>query len=122
MVRTTDPVRIRAILQTDRRWAVYALGDLAPGFFEHCEWLCAPGQVPGLLLLYRAFAPPVLFALGEADTVAPLLDEIRDLPALSLHVPVHIVPLVKERWHVRTELRMWRMVFDPAAPRPATTG
>ena len=31
------------------------------------------GFLPALLLLYRGFAPPVLFALGEAEQVRPLL-------------------------------------------------
>jgi len=32
-----DVAVIRAILMRDPAWSVYALGDLAPGFFERCS-------------------------------------------------------------------------------------
>ena len=34
-----DPIpRIREILNRDREWSLYALGDLAPAESIHCEW------------------------------------------------------------------------------------
>ena len=38
MPRETDLAVIRACLAADRAWSVYALGDLAPGLFEHTLW------------------------------------------------------------------------------------
>ena len=82
----TDPAEIRTILNTDRPWAVYALGDLAPGFFEHASWFRAPDGAQALALLYRAFVPPVFFALGEAEAVHFLLPEIGREPEFYLSV------------------------------------
>jgi GNAT superfamily N-acetyltransferase len=121
MPALTDPGAIRALLETDRRWAVYALGDLAPGFFEHCRWLRPPGGEPALALLYGSFTPVVLFTLGTPEALAPLLDEINTEPALSLSVRPEIVPLLETRYRVFPKKAMWRMILDPARyqPQPA---
>lgn len=113
--RQTDLTAIRAILETDRNWAVYALGDLAPGFREHSVWHAAEGA---LLLLYRAFETPVLFTLGTPDNVAPLLDEIAPEQEMYLSIRPEILPLIKARWNVKHEARMWRMVLDRAGFQP----
>ncbi len=118
--RITDRAEIRAILETDRRWAVYALGDLAPGFFEHSEWLCARGAGTALVLLYRAFQTPVFLALGSPELVSAILDEIQERE-MYLSIPPEILPLVKARYQVRQEAAMWRMVLDPASFSPAPT-
>jgi len=123
-MRLTDRDAIRAILDTDRSWSVYALGDLAPGFFEHCRWFAGRGSAPALLLRYERFQAPVLFTLGLPADVAPLFDEIGDVNVLYLHVRPEILPLVRARFAVQSEPRMWRMVLDPArwtarAPEPA---
>lgn len=118
MSRVTGPAEIRAILETDRPWAVYALGDLAPGFFEHSEWFRAP-NAPALILLYRAFPTPVLFALGAPELVGGLLDEIGDEREMYLSIRPEVLLLVKARYEVRHETPMWRMVLDAASFCPA---
>lgn len=115
MPRLTDLTLIRAILETDRPWAVYALGDLAPGFREHAVWHAAEGA---LLLLYRAFETPVLFTLGAPENIAPLLDEIASEREMYLSLRPEILPLIKARWSVKHETPMWRMVLDPARFQP----
>jgi ribosomal protein S18 acetylase RimI-like enzyme len=120
--RLTDPNAIRAILETDRTWAVYALGDLAPGFAESAEWFTLPASdgSPALALLYRAFETPVLFTLGGARAVDGLLGEIRREPRMYLSVRPEVLPLIKTRWRVEQETAMWRMALDPARFRPAS--
>lgn len=110
-------------LTTDPAWCVYALGDLAPGLAEHCEWHTESSGPPAVLLLFRAFATPVLFAHGEPAAVAPLLDAVITEPALYLSIRPAILPLVRERWQVAVQTPMWRMTlaradFAPAAPLP----
>jgi len=58
--------RVREVLNRDRPWAVYALGDLAPDRREHCRWHLSPKQ-DGLILFYCEFGTPVLFAMGEVE-------------------------------------------------------
>jgi ribosomal protein S18 acetylase RimI-like enzyme len=120
MPRLSDPAAIRALLETDRAWSAYALADLAPGFFEHCEWRGRQTPTPAIILLYRAFEIPVLITVGAAPALASLLDEIRAVPELYLSIQPDILPLIQARWEVLVEAPMWRMVLDPAAFAAAT--
>ena len=119
-MRVTDPVAIRALLETDRAWSAYALGDLAPGYWEHCAWHATPGPAPALLMLYRAFETPVVFTMGPAAAVAPLLAEIAEERSLYLSIRPDILPLILDHWRVKPEsgVPMWRMVLNPARFHP----
>jgi len=50
---------IRSILQRDRRWCVYALGDLSPRMFPKCQWFA-----PDLTLVLHDYGTSILFAHG----------------------------------------------------------
>lgn len=119
MPRLSEPAAIRALLETDRPWSVYPLGDLAPGLFEHSEWFRAAGDRAALVLVFRGFQTPVLFALGEAEAVRPLLEEALHDPAIYLHVRPEIVPLVRERYSAPKVDPMWRMVLERPGDLPA---
>jgi ribosomal protein S18 acetylase RimI-like enzyme len=106
-----DPSSIRRILETDRAWAVYALGDLSPRLYPHCAWFCRAEGEPAVVLLCRAFATPVLFTLGETSAVKRLLDEIGEPREIYLHVRPEIVPIVAERYGLLHKKSMWRMVL-----------
>jgi ribosomal protein S18 acetylase RimI-like enzyme len=117
--RITNLTRVRAILESDRPWAAYALGDLSPGLVEHAEWF-ATDDDSALLLLYRGFDPPVLFTLGQPDRVDQLLDEI-EAPALSLQVrPEILSPMsaLSTRFVQHWVRPMWRMTMMPDHYRP----
>ncbi|MGE5644862.1 MAG: GNAT family N-acetyltransferase [Acidobacteriota bacterium] len=114
MAPVSDRAALRAILKQDPRWNLYALGDLAPGYFERCQWRASGSAV---LLLYRAVTPPVLFATGEPDAVAPLLDRI-DEQAVYLHVRPRIADLIAPRCATIDVRPMWRMALEPSAFRP----
>ena len=43
----TDRAKILAYLETDRLYAAYAIGDLAPGMFEQCTWAMAEARADG---------------------------------------------------------------------------
>jgi ribosomal protein S18 acetylase RimI-like enzyme len=116
-----DASAIRSILAADPGWSVYALGDLAPGFFEHSEWFRPRGGAEAIALLYRAFETPVLFAMGEAEAVASMLDEIGGQAAVYLHVRPEIVPVLARRYEIVELKEMCRMVLDWTAYRPACT-
>jgi ribosomal protein S18 acetylase RimI-like enzyme len=57
--RLTDKDQIRNILQRDRRWCVYALGDLTPRMFLKCSWF-----TPDLTLVLHDYGTSILFAHG----------------------------------------------------------
>jgi GNAT superfamily N-acetyltransferase len=133
MPRLRDPARIRAILETDRNWAVYALGDLAPEHAPHCEWRAAApvpgvtsahggrreqGAGAGLILVYHAFDLPVLFCLGAPEAVRPLLAEVPE-PRLYLLIRPEILPLIEALGAVGQRQAMWRMILDIPAFQPS---
>jgi ribosomal protein S18 acetylase RimI-like enzyme len=112
---------IRRILETDRPWAVYALADLAPAYCADARWHVATHGLPALLLVYRAFRPPVLFAHGPVADLAPLLAEIADQPEFYLSVRPEIAALLRGAGYgISREKRMWRMLLDARrfAPPP----
>jgi ribosomal protein S18 acetylase RimI-like enzyme len=121
MPRTTDQTTIRALLETDRPWAAYALGDLAPGFWEHADWFCATGGAQAVALVYRGFTPPVLFTLGPAEAVRGLLIELATEKTFALSVRPEILPLLQTESTVHHKRAMWRMVLDPSRYRPLPT-
>jgi ribosomal protein S18 acetylase RimI-like enzyme len=120
MPRETDPAALRLRLAADRAWAVYALGDLAPGLFEHTIWHVNRHD-GALLMLYTGLKTPVLFATGAAASVRGLLEELDDWPKLYLLIRPEIMPLIQARYVVSHETAMWRMVLEPArfAQRPS---
>jgi GNAT superfamily N-acetyltransferase len=117
-----DIAEIRALLETDRPWSVYALGDLSPKHAAFCTWLRSARAAPALALLYRGFTPPVLFTLGAVAAVAELLHELEGEPAMHLHVRPEVVPLLEARYQVRHEKAMWRMLLDPVRFQPPPAG
>ncbi|MFN7992169.1 MAG: GNAT family N-acetyltransferase [Bryobacteraceae bacterium] len=116
-----DLEAVRAILQTDRHWAVYALADLAPEYSTFAEWHVATGDGQALLLVYRAFRTPVLFAQGPPAALAGLLAEVRHYPEFYLSVRADFLPRVKNAgYRIPEEKLMWRMRVDPASFRPVS--
>jgi ribosomal protein S18 acetylase RimI-like enzyme len=120
MPPTRDLAEIRAILQTDPRWAVYPLGDLAPAFFARCVWVRSADSA-ALVLLFCGFDPPILFAVGPPDKVPPLLGELTHDGDVFVHVRPDILSVLAARYDVSRTDAMWRMALDPGAYRPDPT-
>lgn len=118
MPRIEDEAEIRRRLERERPWAVYALGDLAPGYREQSEWFVSEQDPEALALIYRAGEWPILFTLGEAGAVRRVLHELPPEPRVSLSIRPEHLPAVRDRWQVLHTNAMWRMVLDPAAPDP----
>lgn len=102
---------VRALLNRDRAWAVYALGDLAPESFLHCTWW-RTGEALGLL--YRGFSTPILWADGTVDL--PF-----DEPGLILQLRPEMVEIVGVRYPCVALKEMLRMALQgtpEASPVP----
>jgi GNAT superfamily N-acetyltransferase len=106
----SDRDKIREILSRDRAWSLYALGDLAPGYFERCSWFLEGSEA--LILLYRGPELPVLFATGSPASVARLLPEVGKERAFYLHVRPEIVDLLAADYEIQGLKHMWRMTLD----------
>ena len=123
MPAVTDRAEIRSILETDRPWAAYALGDIAPGLFEDCQWYRPAGGEEAIALIWRAPPIPVLHFVGEALHLSPILDEVGREPSLEFHLRPEALPFLAERFRVERSVRMCRMVLEPSCcrPRPSDT-
>jgi GNAT superfamily N-acetyltransferase len=120
MPRLTELGTIRSRLDRDRDWAAYAIGDLAPGFVGHSEWH-ASDAAGALVMIYRGFHPPILFAMGDADDLRPLFAEVT-APEVSLHVrPAAIAAMRDVYCPVRTR-PMVRMRLRAGAFNPVPDG
>lgn len=110
MPRLADKDRIRAILRTDPRWGVYALGDLSPRMFDKCAWFA-----PGLTLVLHDFGTCILFAMGTASVEEALAH-------VSWPVHLQVQPdafdVIARRATIEKRLSMWRMAWN-RGPLPA---
>ncbi|MGV3723854.1 MAG: GNAT family N-acetyltransferase [Actinomycetota bacterium] len=111
MPRLTDRQQIRARLEYDRPWSVYALGDLAPGYWEQSEWYGPEDGADAVALLYRAAVPPVLMTCGDPVGLASALEELPPEPELMLSVRPEALDPIRRRWDVPTPTLMWRMLL-----------
>jgi ribosomal protein S18 acetylase RimI-like enzyme len=112
--RLREAERIRAILEKDRCWALYALGDLDPERFSHCEWFGLDDD-DTLVLLYRGFDTCVLYAQGAADAIDRILSHVDRPRALQLHVRGEALPAVEKSYAIRERRPMWRMILPHQA-------
>ena len=69
-MQITNKNDIRDILQRDRRWCVYALGDLTPRMFAKCQWFA-----PDLTLVLHDYGTSILFAHGTGS-IREALDHV----------------------------------------------
>ena len=110
MPPTTDLSRVRSILDRDRAWSAYAIGDLAPEFAPHCSWQVSDDD-SALLLLYRGFHPPILFAMGDERQLGALVSEV-DAPIASLHVRPETLAALSASVRPTYTRAMWRMAVE----------
>jgi GNAT superfamily N-acetyltransferase len=115
--RLTDPKRIRKTLDRDREWAAYAIGDLSPGFIEHCEWHAPAHHDNALVLLYRGFNPPIVFAIGAPADLRELFGELA-APEISLHIRPETLDAMRGIYVPQAIRRIQRMVLRPDAFKP----
>ncbi len=116
-----ERAQIRAILESRRPYAAYALGQLEPALFRMAEWWLSSGARNQALLLHsHGGLGNATFAMGEAAALDALL---------SVHPGQRQTFLTCEVSHLETVLRhfaleqrqtMIRMQVTPETFRPAT--
>ncbi len=110
----SDIRRIRAFLDTDRYWADYALGDLEPNLFQFTEWqgIEDNGKLMAMTMLYRGFAPPIWFAMGDGCGLDVLLSEAVREEVIGLSVREEHIDLVGKYYRTDGRIPMWKMGLD----------
>src|SRR5205823_1796694 len=113
----TDKAEIRALLERDRVWAAYSLGDLDDGMFEQCDWYAA-GDTLAHTFKGLNFIP--FFTMGSVEGVRSILRSQFMLPAFCLYQRPEHVPAIEEYFVVDELHPMWRMVVDRFHPAGTT--
>jgi ribosomal protein S18 acetylase RimI-like enzyme len=119
VVELTDKSQILAYLETDRLYAAYAVGDLEPDLFIHCEWFGAErdGRLRALVLHYSGLSFPIVFLMGDADGLQTILED-------ALYVEQAFFTCRQEHLGVMQgyyewePVPMWRMVLQPERFQP----
>jgi ribosomal protein S18 acetylase RimI-like enzyme len=120
MPPVTDPHRIRTALDRDRTWSAYAIGDLDPERLPHCSWYAPDGDPQTLVLLYRGFTPPILFATGDAARLSTVFAAL-DAPVVSLQLLPEAVEALRSAYTATETKPMWRMTVSAASFRSVGT-
>lgn len=115
MPRLTGKDDIRAILQRDPRWCVYALGDLTPRMFAKCQWFTSAsaeatdGTTPDITLVLHDYGTSILFAHGTGS-----IREALDHVAWPVHLQLRPDGLeeVSRYANVTSVKRMLRMSWE----------
>jgi RimJ/RimL family protein N-acetyltransferase len=121
VVELVDAAQILAYLETDRLYAAYAVGDLEPDLFVHCEWFGAQqdGRLQALALHYGGLGFPIVFVMGDAGG-------LRDIFEDALYIEQAYFTCRQEHLGVMQDfynwepISMWRMVLRPERFRPVT--
>ncbi len=99
---------IRRILNQDRIWSAYALGDLIEPLYSQCKWIVGENA---LILLFDPLQPPILLTVGAADEIEQLLSQV---PATTYHISIQTeIAAALETTFVVEPLALNRMVLLP---------
>jgi GNAT superfamily N-acetyltransferase len=104
-----DKKAIRAVLHSDRRWCVYALGDLSPRMFPKCLWFS-----PDLTLVLHDYGTSILFAHGTGS-IREALDHVTW--PVHLQVQPDALDEVARHANVTSVKQMIRMAWTGGSTR-----
>ena len=116
----TDKVEILSILETERSYAAYAVGDLEPTVFAQSTWAGAErgGRWRALGLHFRGLEPPALFLMGERGGLRAILRDVLCPERVTFTCHAHYLALTREFYQWDEVIPMWRMVLEPENFRP----
>jgi len=117
---TRDREVILSILNEDRVFAAYALGDLDPSLFEQCRWIIAEhgDGSRALALLFKGLEPDTLLLYGEPRGHAVILATAMR-PASVYAIFTEAQKPALEAHYALAEVRsMLRMAWDNAVRIP----
>jgi GNAT superfamily N-acetyltransferase len=110
---------IRAVLNADPAWCLYALGDLDRREHRFCDWQTKSSSPPAIVLIYHGFPVPVLFAFGAPRDVEELLQAKPPPAEVYLHVRPEITLMLRAYYRCPDIHQMVRMVFRGSIGEPS---
>ena len=118
--KLTDKAEILALLESDRLYAAYAIGDLEPRMFAQTTWVGAEeaGRTQALALQFRGLQPPALFLMGDARGLRAILGDALRPERVYLTCRAEHLPVTRDFYAWSKTSPMWRMVLSPRRFRP----
>lgn len=117
-----DRETIRALLETNRPYAAYALGQLDPRLFRRSEWWIAEGQAGRALVLHsRGGLGNATFAMGEPGALEALLRMHPGPRTAFLTCEMHHTDTVLRYFELSQRQTMMRMLVTPETFKPCYT-
>ena len=119
VVELVDTTRILAYLETDRLYAAYAVGDLEPALFVHCEWFGAErdGRLQALALHYSGLSFPIMFLMGDADGLRAIFEDALRIEQAYFTCRQEHLGVMQDSYNWEP-IPMWRMALWPESFRP----
>ena len=118
----TDKREILSILETDRLYAAYAIGDLSSGLFEQCRWTLAEDKHGAYVLAvsFNGLTPPSLFLMGASTALRALLGEWLTTHRAYFTMKQEHLSIVSDWYHLGHLRHMWRMWVNRGSFRPVS--
>jgi ribosomal protein S18 acetylase RimI-like enzyme len=111
----TDRDEIAAYLQTDRRYAAYALGDLDSAARGRCSWGIAydeHGEPAALAMHHDGLVPQPLFLMGEPDGCRAVLGGVIKPRDAFLQATEDLDRAAADLYELERPTHLLRMVVD----------
>lgn len=110
-VRSTD--LIHQYLETERRYAAYAIGDLDPTIFTNTRWWAADfnQEILAMVMLYEGLDPSILFTMGDQDGIRLILSKAQLSYRVYLTCKEEHVIVLRSFYSIISPIMMWRMVL-----------
>jgi len=113
----SDAARLLAILNRERLYAAYAIGDLDPVLFPETRWYVA-GGASALGLLFTGLGLPIIFAMGDVGGVAAILERSLRPATAFFNCRAGHLPAVTHFYDLDERQEMWRMALTAETFRP----
>ena len=116
----TDKAQILSILETERLYAAYAIGDLEPSLFVQSTWAGAErrGQWRALALYFRGLETPALFLMDDSDGLRAILEAVLCPERVYFTCRAEHTALTRDFYQWDRGIPMWRMVLRSRRFRP----
>jgi GNAT superfamily N-acetyltransferase len=119
--RLHSRAEIYSFLEEDRFYAAYAIGDLEPVLFEHCEWYASArdGQLTALYLCFTGLPPDRIFLMGAVEDLAHILENVTTPARAYISCRAQHLDVLKRFYSLSRIEAMLRMVLEPENLSPA---
>ena len=110
----TRKAEILSVLEADRLYAAYPIGDLTDNLFGQCQWAAAEkdGRPVALAMTFSGLQTPAVFVMGEPAGVQAILRSGLRPPNVYLTLRPEHMPAVAGIYRMSDERCMWRMAVD----------